>query len=148
MMNNCGKKWLHHPIVGQLLYDLFTAFLCYHCDRCTEPSCHWYAAQKVITFAQILPQLTHNTSSQYTSTQEGNTWWLLVFFASSCVWNSIPTDVRCVPSLSLSKCRLKTYLHPSVNKYIRINFLFWSLYARPWLSDVIKSINLMLIKNI
>ena len=32
------------------------------------------------------------------------------FFASSSVWNSIPNDVRCAPSMSSSKSRLKTYL--------------------------------------
>ena len=31
-------------------------------------------------------------------------------FASSSVWNSIPNDVRCEPSLSSSMSRLKTYL--------------------------------------
>ena len=37
-------------------------------------------------------------------------------FASSSVWNSIPNAVRCAPSLSSSKSRLKTYLLRSVNK--------------------------------
>ena len=37
-------------------------------------------------------------------------------FASSSVWNSIPNDVRCDPSLSSSKSRLKTYLFHSVYK--------------------------------
>ena len=31
-------------------------------------------------------------------------------FCSSSVWNSIPNDVRCAPSLSSFKSRLKTYL--------------------------------------
>ena len=35
-------------------------------------------------------------------------------FASSSVWNSIPNDVRCAPSLSSFKSRLKTYLFHSV----------------------------------
>ena len=35
-------------------------------------------------------------------------------FASSSVWNSIPNDVRCAPSLSSFKSRLKTYLFRSV----------------------------------
>ena len=34
-------------------------------------------------------------------------------FASSSVWNSIPNDVRCAPSLSSFKSRLKTYLFRS-----------------------------------
>ena len=37
-------------------------------------------------------------------------------FASSSVWNSIPNDIRCAPSLSSSKSRLKTYLFCSVYK--------------------------------
>ena len=37
-------------------------------------------------------------------------------FASSSVWNSIPNDVRCDPSLSSFKPRLKTYLLRSVYK--------------------------------
>ena len=35
-------------------------------------------------------------------------------FASSSVWNSIPNDVRCAPSLSSFKSRLKIYLLRSV----------------------------------
>ena len=35
-------------------------------------------------------------------------------FASSSVWNSIPNYVRCAPSLSSFKSRLKTYLFRSV----------------------------------
>ena len=35
-------------------------------------------------------------------------------FASSSVWNSIPNDVRCAPSLSSFKSCLKTYLFCSV----------------------------------
>ena len=37
-------------------------------------------------------------------------------FASSSVWNSIPNGVRCAPSLSSYKSRLKTYLYRSVYK--------------------------------
>ena len=37
-------------------------------------------------------------------------------FASSSVWNSITNDVRCAPSLSSFKSRLKTYLFCSVYK--------------------------------
>ena len=36
--------------------------------------------------------------------------------ASSSVWNSIPNDVRCAPSLSSFKSRLKTFLFSSVYK--------------------------------
>ena len=37
-------------------------------------------------------------------------------FASSTVWNSLPNYVRCAPSLSSFKSRLKTYLFRSVYK--------------------------------
>ena len=37
-------------------------------------------------------------------------------FSSSSVWNSIPNDVRCAPSLSSHKSRLKTYLFRSAYK--------------------------------
>ena len=37
-------------------------------------------------------------------------------FASSSVWKSIPSDIRCAPSLSSSKSRLKKYLFCSVYK--------------------------------
>ena len=37
-------------------------------------------------------------------------------FASSSIWNSIPSDVTCAPSLSPFKCRLKTYLFRSAYK--------------------------------
>ena len=37
-------------------------------------------------------------------------------FASSSVWNCIPNDVRCAPSLSSSKSRLKTFFFCSVYK--------------------------------
>ena len=37
-------------------------------------------------------------------------------FASSSVWNSIPYDVRCIPSLSSFKSRLKIYFFRSVYK--------------------------------
>ena len=36
-----------------------------------------------------------------------------IFIYSSSVWNSIPNDVRCAPSLSSSKFCLKTYLFRS-----------------------------------
>ena len=36
-----------------------------------------------------------------------------ISLASSPVWNAIPNDVMCAPSLSSSKSRLKTYLFRS-----------------------------------
>ena len=56
-------------------------------------------------------------------------------FASSSVWNSIPNDVRCDPSLSSSKSRLKTYLFRSVYKDWTVSLItvhmcmVWSCYG-------------------
>ena len=44
-------------------------------------------------------------------------------FAYSSVWNSIPTDVRCAPSLSSSMSRLKTYLFRSVYKDLTVSLI-------------------------
>ena len=44
-------------------------------------------------------------------------------FASSSVWNSIPNDVRCAPSLSSFKSRLKTYLFRSVYKDLTVSLI-------------------------
>ena len=57
--------------------------------------CHWHAAYKAITHPHHSLQLMHHASSQCTCTQNGNTWWSFIIFASSSVWNSIPNDVRC-----------------------------------------------------
>ena len=43
-------------------------------------------------------------------------------FAFSYVWNSIPNDVRCAPSLSPFKSRLKTYLFRPVDKDLTLYF--------------------------
>ena len=43
--------------------------------------------------------------------------------AYSSVWNSIPNDVRCAPSRSSFKSRLKTYLVRSVYKDCTVSFI-------------------------
>ena len=45
------------------------------------------------------------------------------YFASSSVWNSIPNDARCAPSLSSSKSRLKTYFVRSVYKDCTVSLI-------------------------
>ena len=92
------------------------ACLCYHCHSTTAPS---YVADML----QKKPLHTRNTrSSSYTmplfnilAHSKATLRYHLFSFASS-VWNSIPDDVRCAPSLSSFKSRLKTYLFPSVYK--------------------------------
>ena len=85
------------------------ACLCYHCHSSTAPS-------YVTDMLHKKPLHTCNTrSSSYTmpllnrpphskATLGDHSF----SFASSSVWNSIPNDVRCAPSLSSFKSRLKT----------------------------------------
>ena len=93
------------------------ACLCYHCHSSTAPS-------YVTEMLHRKPLHTRNTrSSSYTMpilngpTHSKATLGDHSFsLTSSYVWNSIPNDVRCAPSLSSSKSRLKTYLFRSVYK--------------------------------
>ena len=93
------------------------ACLCYHCHSSTAPS-------YVTDMLHRKPLHTRNTrSSSYTmpllnrpAHSKATLFDRSFSFASSSVWNSIPNDVRCAPSLSSSKSRLKTYLFRSVYK--------------------------------
>ena len=93
------------------------ACLCYHCNSSTAPS-------YVTDMLHVKPLHTRNTrSSSYTMPLLNRPAHSKVTlgdrsfsFASSSVWNSIPNDVRCYPSLSSFKSRLKTYLVRSVYK--------------------------------
>ena len=103
--------WL--PLKVRSTYKI--ACLCYHHHSSTAPS-------HVTDMPQIKPSHTRNTrSSSYTM--------LLLNRPAHCkatlgdcslsfasVWNSIPNDVRCTPSLSSLKSRLKTSLFRSVYK--------------------------------
>ena len=90
------------------------ACLCYHCHSSSAPS---YVAD----MPQKKPSHTRNTrSSSYTmpllnrlAHRKATLGDRLLSFASSSVWNSIPNDVRCAPSLSTSKSCLQTYLFRS-----------------------------------
>ena len=103
------------PVKVKSTYKI--ACLCYHCHSSTAPS----------YFADMLHEMASHTrnarSSSYTMpllNRPSHTKETLgdhtLSFASSSVWNSFPNDVRCAPSLSSSKSRLKTYLHRSVYK--------------------------------
>ena len=109
-------KSLHwFPVKVRSTYKI--ACLCYHCHSSTAPS-------YVTGMLHRKPLHTCNTrSSSYTmpllnrpahskATLDDRSF----SFASSSVWNSIPNDVRCAPSLSSFKSRLKTYLFRSVYK--------------------------------
>ena len=95
-------NWL--PVKVRSTYKI--ACLCYHCHSSTTPS-------YVTDMLQRKPSHPRNTrSSSYTmslynrpahskATHGDRT----VSFASSSVWNSIPNDVRCAPSLLSLKSR-------------------------------------------
>ena len=93
------------------------ACLCYHCHSSTAPS-------YVTDMLHKKPLHTRDTrSSSYTmpllnrpAHSKATLGDRSFSFASSSVWNSIPNDVRCAPSLSSFKSHLKTYLFRSVYK--------------------------------
>ena len=101
--------WL--PVKVRSTYKI--ACLCYHCHSSTAPSC-------VAIMLHKKPLHTSNTrSSSYTMpllNRPAHSKATLGDRSSSSVWNSIPNDVRCAPSLSSFKSRLKTYLFRSVYK--------------------------------
>ena len=105
--------WL--PVKVRSTYKI--ACLCYHCHSSTAPS-------YVTDMLHKKPLHTRNTrSSSYTmpllnrpAHSKATLGDRIFSFASSSVWNSIPNDVRCAPSLSSFKSRLKTYLFRSVYK--------------------------------
>ena len=105
--------WL--PVKVRSTYKI--ACLCYHCHSSTAPSI-------VTGMLHRKPLHTRNTrSSSYTmpllnrpAHSKATLCDRSFSFASSSVWNSIPNDVRCAPSLSSFKSRLKTYLFCSVYK--------------------------------
>ena len=105
--------WL--PVKVRSTYKI--ACLCYHCHSSNAPP---YVADMLLK----KPSHTHNTrSSSYTmpllnrpAHSKATLGDRSFSFASFSVWNSILNDVRCAPSLSSYKSRLKTYLFHSVSK--------------------------------
>ena len=99
--------WL--PVKGRSTYKI--ACLCFHCHSSTAPS-------YVTDMLHKKPLHTRNTrSSSYTmpllnrpAHSKATLGDRSFSFASSSVWNSILNDVRCAPSLSSFKSRLKTFL--------------------------------------
>ena len=93
------------------------ACLCYHCHGSTAPSyvadmLHEKPSHIFITRSSsyTMPLLNRPAHSKATLGDR------LFYFAYFSVWNSIPNDVMCAPSLSSSKSRLKTYLLRSAYK--------------------------------
>ena len=102
--------WL--PVKVRCTYKL--ACLCYHCHSSTAPSyvtamLHRKPLHTRITRSSsyIMPLLNRPAHSKATLGD------LSFSFASPSVWNSIPNDDCCAPSLSSFKSRLKTYLFRS-----------------------------------
>ena len=92
------------------------ACLCYLCHSNTAPS-------YVVYILHIKPSHTRITRSSSCTMPHLNrhahrmsTLGDRSFYLASSVWNSIRNDIRCAPSLSSSKSRLKTYLFRSVYK--------------------------------
>ena len=105
--------WL--PVKVRSTYKI--ACLCYHSHSSTAPSYVADMLHKKPSHARItrsclytMPLLNRPAHSKATLGDRSFS------FASSSVWNSIPNDVRCAPSLSSSKSRLKTYMFCSVYK--------------------------------
>ena len=91
--------------------------LCYHCHSSIAPS---YVtdmlhrkplhSRNTRSSSYTMPLLNWPAHSKATLGDRSFT------FASSSVWNYVPNDARCAPSLSSSKSRLKTHLLRSVYK--------------------------------
>ena len=103
--------WL--PVKVRSTYKI--ACLCYHCHSSTAPSYVTDMLHKkplhtrnTRSISYTMPLLNRPAHSKATLGDRSFS------FASSSVWNSIPNDVRCAPSLSSFKSRLKTYLFRSV----------------------------------
>ena len=111
--------WL--PVKVRSTYKI--ACLCYHCHSSTAPS-------YVDDMLQKKPPHTRNTrSSSHTmpllnrpAHSKATLGDRSISFASSSVWNSIPNDVRCAPSMSSSKSQFEDIL-VSLSLQ-RLNFLF------------------------
>ena len=105
--------WL--PVKIRSTYKI--ACLCYHCHSSIAPSyvtgmLHRKSlhTRNTRSSSYTMPLLNRPAHSMATLGDRSFS------FASSSVWNSIPNDVRCDPSLSSFKPRLKTYLLRSVYK--------------------------------
>ena len=103
--------WL--PVKVRSTYKI--ACLCYHCHSSTAPSyvadmLHSKPSHTRITRTSSYTMPIHNRPVHCKATLGDRSF----SFASSSVWNSIPNDARCAPSLSSFKSRFKTYLFHSL----------------------------------
>ena len=112
--------WL--PVKVRSTYKI--ACLCYHCHSSTAPlyvtgMLHRKPLQTCNTRSSsyTMPLLNRPAHSKATFGDRSFS------FASTSVWNSIPNDVRCPPSLSSSKSCLKTFLFCSVYKDLTVSLI-------------------------
>ena len=120
--------WL--PVKVRSTYEI--ACLCYHSTTQYGAVLHSSPAPSYVTgMLHRKPLHTRNTrSSSYTmpllnrpAHSKATLGDRSFSFASFSVWNSIPNDVRCAPSLSSFKSRLKTYLFCSVYKDLTVSLI-------------------------
>ena len=109
------KSLLWLPVKVRSTYKI--ACLCYHCHSSTAPSYvtgmlhrNQLRTRNARSISYTMPLLNRPAHSKATLGDRSFS------FASASVWNSIPNDVRCAPSQSSSKSRLKTYLFRSFYK--------------------------------
>ena len=105
--------WL--PVKVRSTYKIVC--LCYHCHSSTAPPyvtdmLHKKPLHTRVTRSSSCTMSLLNRPAHSKATLGDRSF----SFASSSVWNSIPNDVRCAPSLSSFKSRLKTFLFCSVYK--------------------------------
>ena len=89
------------------------ACLCYHCHSSTAPSYvtdifHKNQSHTSNTRSRLYTMLLLNRPAHSKATLGDRS-----YSIAPSVWNSIPNDVRCAPSLSSSKSRLKSYFYRS-----------------------------------
>ena len=92
------------------------ACLCYHCHISTTPSYVTDMLHKKLSHTRNTRSSSFTTPLLNRPAHSRATLGNSSFSFASSVWNSIPNDVSCPPSLSSFKSRLKTYLFRSVFK--------------------------------
>ena len=102
--------WL--PVKVRSTYKI--ACLCYHCHSSTAPSYVTDMLQKKLSHTRNIRSSSYAMPLINRPAHSKATFGDRSFSFASSVWNYIPNDVWCAPSLSSSKSRLKTNLFRSV----------------------------------
>ena len=104
--------WL--PVKVRSIYKI--ACLCYHCHSSTAPSFVTDMLQKKPSHTRNTRSISYTMPLLHISAHSKATLGDSSFSFTSSVWNFITNDVKCAPTLSSFKYRLKTYLFRSVYK--------------------------------